>query len=151
MSPPGKKCGVTTKLSVENASRSPGAGAGSTAASSPRSSSSPAYAAKNTSSMMRFIIVPPLPCPNMTVVSITLLAFDSCERMFHVKHRTSCKVGEGSRGARDLPCFAAGRALHERASEQRMRSGITRSRSVDPLRWLSGRRNALPIYIVPWS
>ena len=67
--------------------------------------------------MMRFIIVPPLPCPNMTVVSITLLAFNSCERMFHVKHRTSCKVGEGSRGARDPPCFAAGRALHERASE----------------------------------
>ena len=42
MSPPGKKWGVTTKLSVENAKRSPGAGAGSTAASSPRSNSSPA-------------------------------------------------------------------------------------------------------------
>ena len=37
---PGKKCGVTTKLSVENARRSPGAGAGRTAASSPRRSSS---------------------------------------------------------------------------------------------------------------
>ena len=103
MSPPGKKCGVTTKLSVENASRSPGAGAGSTAASSPRSSSSPAYAAKNTSSMMRFIIVPPLPCPSMTVVSIKLLALlmSRCERMFHVKHRPSCKADEGFRSARD--------------------------------------------------
>ena len=71
MLPPGKNCGETTKLSVDMAMR-PLAGSAATPASLPSSSSGDPKASKKTSSMMRFIICPPEPWPNRSVLSVML-------------------------------------------------------------------------------